>query len=367
MMAIILPLISSFLLTILSIPVTIILAKKFDLVDDPQKRPHPARLHTHPIPRAGGLTLYLGIAATILITLPWNQQIAGIIAGLTLLLIIGLIDDKLPSFNPYLRLLLLFVAASFPVFAGAGIHFITNPLWGVVTWPEFLKSQYLVFDRFILPFQLFGQPPMFTLSSLLAFFWIVTLTQIVNWSKGVDGQMPSITLITALVLAVVSLKFFFQGDIEQLKIAQLALIVAGASAAFLLFNWHPAKIFPGFSGSTIPAFMLAVLSILSGAKLATALLVLGIPTADFIYTFFRRIAQGHSPVWGDRGHLHHRLLEIGWSHQQITLFYLLLSVILGAVAILVDSQSKLFAAGVVGAVFTGIILWLNSFGKLSEP
>ena len=152
------------------------------------------------------------------------------------------------------------------------------------------------------------------------------------------------------------------GDMSQIDIAKLAFATSGASLGFLIFNWHPAKILPGFSGSTILAFMLATLAILSGAKVAISLLVLGIPTADFIYTFFRRIFEGHSPVWGDRGHLHHKLLNLGWSHQRISLFYMTVSAMLGAAALTFDTNSKIFALCLVAVGFVIFVLWINSFG-----
>ena len=112
--------------------------------------------------------------------------------------------------------------------------------------------------------------------------------------------------------------------------------------------------------------MIAVLSILSGAKLATAGLVLLIPATDFGYTFIRRILSGKSPVWADKQHLHHKLLEKGFSHQQISLFYILGSAILGAIALSLSSQGKLFAGILVGTIILGGILWLNFFGVLSK-
>lgn len=174
--------------------------------------------------------------------------------------------------------------------------------------------------------------------------------------------MPGIVTIAAIILGLLSLKLGLSGDLSQINVAKLSFITAGAAFGLLIFNWHPAKIFPGFSGSTILGFMIAVLAILSGAKLATAGLVLLIPSTDFAYTFFRRILQGKSPVWGDRGHLHHKLLEIGLSHQQISLFYILGSAILGAAALSLSSTGKLFAAILIGTIILGGILWLNFFG-----
>lgn len=359
-MEVILAAATAFFATALAVPLTIAFAKKFNMVDDPAKRPHPAHIQKRIIPRAGGLAIYLGFIAAALTFLPITQQLLGIIAGASILLIVGLVDDRIRQFNPYLRLALLFSAAAAPVLSGIGISFISNPFAFIPVLPQEWQGSILHLNQIIIVLNFLGEHKIILLADLFALFWIVTLTQIVNWSKGVDGQMAGITLVTAITLGLLSLKFYFQGDASQLTPATLAFITAGASLGFLLFNWHPSKIIPGFSGSTILAFLLAVTSILSTGKVATALLVLAIPTADFVYTVIRRILSGRSPVWGDRGHLHHRLLDIGWSHSRISLFYILISVILGAIALQSGTASKLFAAATATAAFLTFIVWLNS-------
>lgn len=356
----------AFLVTTLAIPFTIALAKRFKLIDDPSFRPHPAHIQHRVVPRAGGLAIYLGIVTATLIFLPMEKHLLGIILGITILLVTGIIDDRFLNFNPYARLTLLFIAAGAAVGSGIGISFITNPFASLQTMPLWLNNSVIRLDGIVIPFGFFGLHKLILLADLFALFWIVILTQVINWSKGVDGQMPGITAVASLVLGFLSLKLFYQGDLNQLNIAKLAFITTGASLAFLVFNWHPAKIFPGFSGSTILAFMLAAVSILSGAKIATALLVLAIPAADFVYAIVRRVSKGQSPVWGDRGHLHHRLLNLGWSHQQISLFYILGSAMLGATALLASTEGKILAAVLSGAAFLGFVLWVNSSGGLSK-
>ncbi|MBI2599594.1 undecaprenyl/decaprenyl-phosphate alpha-N-acetylglucosaminyl 1-phosphate transferase [Candidatus Daviesbacteria bacterium] len=335
--------ITSFFITTFAIPPTIIFAKRFKLLDNPLLRPHPAHTQQRTVPRAGGLAIYIGLLVAILFFTSLNQSTIGILASLTILLVIGLLDDRYQNLSPYLRLISQFLAAIILVLSGVGINFITNPLGGIIHLNNF---------------QLVPQ--------LLAVIWIVWVMNMINWSKGVDGQMPGIVTIAAIVLGLLSLKLNHPQALDQINVAKLSFITAGASAGLLIFNWHPAKIFPGFSGSTILGFMIAVLAILSGAKLATAGLVLLIPATDFTYTFMRRVLHGKSPVWGDRGHLHHKLLEQGLTHQQISLFYIFGSVILGFIALSLSSQGKLFAASLVAAILLGAILWLNFFGGLSK-
>ncbi len=314
----------AFLITSVSIIPTIKIAKKFKLLDKERI-----------VPRAGGLACFVGILIPILLFLHIQTYTIGIFIALTILLVVGLLDDRYPNFSPYLRLFSQFVAASFIVFSGVGINFITNPLGGIIHFP----------------------PP---ISYILALIWIVWVMNMINWSKGVDGQMPGIVTVSAVILGLLSLK------LNLSNVSTLAFITAGVSLGLLIFNWHPAKIFPGFSGSNILGFMIATLAILSGAKLATAGLVLLIPATDFAYTFIRRILQGKSPVWGDRGHLHHKLLDVGFTHRQISLFYILGSVILGTIALSLSSTGKLFASLLVTTIILGGILWLNFFGGLSK-
>lgn len=352
----------AFLITLISIPFNIRLAKKFGLVDDPNNRPHPAHIHTKIIPRAGGLAIYLAIVLSSLLFLNIEKYLVGIFLGITVLLIIGLIDDRVKRFNPYLRLGLLILAASCAVLSGIGISFITNPLPHLPFLPQLFSGEIIKLDTVVIPFNFIGEHKLILIADLFALIWIMALTQIINWSKGVDGQMPGITAVASITIGVLSWQLYTQGDPNQLNLAKLALITVGTSIGFLIFNWHPAKIFPGFSGSTILAYILAVLSILSGAKVATALLVLAIPTADFIYTFFRRILKGKSPVWGDRGHLHHLLLDRGWSQRAISLFYITGSAILGLVSLLIQDESKSFVVAAAFALSFLFILWANSFG-----
>lgn len=334
------PALTAFLITIIAIPFTIKFAKKYGLLDNPKIRPHPAHIQNRVVPRAGGLPCFIAIVVSIFLFVPIDLEIAGILTGLIILLLIGLADDKYKNFSPYLRLLGQFLAGIVVVLSGIGIDFITNPLGGIIHLNTYL------------PF----------LGNLLALVWIVWIMNMINWSKGVDGQMPSIAVVASFILGLLSLKLTLLGDPSQESVAKLAFIVTGTSFGLLIFNWYPAKIFPGFSGSTILGFMIATLAILSGAKLATAGLVLLIPATDFGFTFIRRLLQGKSPVWGDRGHLHHKLLKMGFSHQKISLFYFLGSVILGATALSLSSQNKLFAASFIAVVILGGILWINFFG-----
>ncbi len=354
-MELLLPALTAFIITFASVFPTIKLAKKYKLVDDPKKRPHPAHLHDKVIPRAGGLAIFAGILISTLFFVPLDKHIWGIILGSLTLVIVGLWDDRLRNFSPFPRLILQILAAGIVVISGVGITFITNPLGGIIR-----------LDTIVWPINFLGLHNILVIADLFAFFWIVWMMNMINWANGVDGQTPGIIVVAAVVIGLFSFRLYTQGDPNQLNIAILAFITAGAALGILPFNWHPAKIFLGNSGTTLFGFMIAVLSILSGAKLAIALLVLLVPATDSIYTGFRRILSGKSPFFGDRKHLHHLLLRRGWSHQKISLFYISTCVILGLASLNLPSQGKLFTVVGVGVVILGGILWLNFFGDLSK-
>lgn len=346
MAQIILGFVSAFFITILATPLAIKFAKKFRLLDDPAKRPHPAHVQDRIVPRAGGIPIFMGIVISMLLFAGINFVNFEIIMALTLLLVVGLLDDFLREFKPSIRLGLQLLAAIIAVGSGIGIDFITNPLGGILN-----------LDFYSVNF--FGLGEINFIADIFAVIWIVWMMNMVNWSKGVDGQMPSITTVAFLTIGFVSLGFYNQGDSSQLLPTTLSFICAGAALGFLIFNWYPAKIFPGFSGSTILGFMIAVLSIFSSAKLAIALLVLLVPAIDFFYTFFRRILEKKSPLKGDQKHLHHLLLQRGLSHSQISLIYAFSCLVLGILATNLNSQGKIFTIIGAGVVIFGAILLLH--------
>jgi UDP-GlcNAc:undecaprenyl-phosphate/decaprenyl-phosphate GlcNAc-1-phosphate transferase len=180
-----------------------------------------------------------------------------------------------------------------------------------------------------------------------------------NWSKGVDGQLPGIVVIAALVIGVLSWRF--TEDVTQWKVIGLSAITAGAYLGFLPWNFYPQKMMPGYGGGALAGYLLAVLSILSGAKLATLILVLGIPMIDAVYVIINRLRKRQSPVWGDRGHFHHKLMDLKWGKRRIAIFYWLVTLILGVVALQLNARQKAFTIVLLALTFGGILLWANYF------
>jgi len=212
-----------------------------------------------------------------------------------LVLSIGIIDDKLNAkskdVSPYIRFFVLILSAIIVVASGVSIPFITNPLGaGILHLNTILVSLPLLHISL-------------KMSDIIAVIWIIWIMNMLNWSKGVDGQMPGIVAISAIVIGILSLKLNPAGQGPFID-AQLSFIIAGAAIGFLFFNFYPAKIFPGF-GATALYLLLGVASILTSAKLATAILVMGVPLVDFMFTIIRRIISKKSPFYGDKKHLHH--------------------------------------------------------------
>ncbi len=348
-----LPFIIAFCISVVLVRFTIGFALRVGLMDNPKKRQHPASLHKKSIPRAGGIPIFLTFLICALALVPFSKALVGILLGGAILVIVGVIDDKFDLKSSY-KFLGQILAALVVVGSGIGISFITNPLhiFGQFTPVVMLDSWRIAFD-------FFGAHSIVVWADLFALFWIVWVINMVNFSSGVDGQLGGIATVTFMVIYAASLRFF-PTDPNQIIVVRLALIGAGATLGFLVYNFFPAKIFPGDSGSYFLGFLIAVLSILSGAKVGTALLVMAIPLIDGVFTIVRRVAEGRSPFMGDRKHLHHRLLEIGLSQRSVSLFYWLLCAILGAIALLLPQDEKLFAGVFAAIIILGGILWLNT-------
>lgn len=343
----------SFIVCLLLVKLTIIFAFRFGLVDDPRRRRHPATLHRSTIPRAGGLPIFVAFLISTILFLPFSKEIIGIMLGGFIVVVVGILDDKYDLKNHY-KFLAQIAAALVVVGFGIGISFITNPLHFFGDFPAVLRL-----DGLRISFDFLGSHSIVVLADLFALFWIVWVINMVNFSSGVDGQLGSIALVTFVVIFAASLRLLGT-DPEQVVVAKLALVGAGATLGFLVFNIYPAKLFPGDSGSYFLGFLIAVISILSGAKVGTAILVMAIPLVDGVFTVVRRIAEGKSPFLGDRKHLHHRLLELGLSQKTVSLFYALLCAILGAIALFMTSDGKLFAGILAVIIILGGIIWLNT-------
>jgi len=301
------------------------------------------KFHKKATPTLGGIaifssfflvTLTVGIFGGYLMNgnIPMNVLL-GIFAGGLILMIGGYLDDKycLPA---KISVAFPVLAALTVVFSGVRAVSVHNPFSGTV----------LNVDSILV----FGIP---LLSAIVVFVWTMVMTYTTKLLDGMDGLVTGISAIGALVLFGLSLS----PQVMQSGTALLAAIFAGSLLGFLILNFYPAKIFLGEGGSTFAGFMLAVLAIVSGGKIATALLIMGIPLLDMIWVVTLRIMRKESPFSGDRKHLHFKLIEIGLSEPQAVIFLYFLTGIFGVSALFLQSRGKLIALIILVIVMLAII------------
>lgn len=344
-LTVILSLFFSFLVTFFLTPPTINYFRTRGWIEDPRQKQQKSgnATATKAVPRGGGLPIFLGVLVPCLFFLPLDKHLLGIIAAALITLIVGLVDD-LFDLSPVLRLGTNILSALVVVASGIGIAYISNPFGGIINLSEPSVS-----------FTLFGSShSIWIISDLLAVIWITWCMNIVGWSSGVDGQLPGFVAISAIFIGLLGLRY--STDTTQWPVIILSLAVAGAYLGFLPWNFFPQKIMPGYSGKSLAGFFLALLSILSGAKLATLILLLGIPMFDAVFVLFRRLKTGRSPFSPGKDHLHHFLLEKSWSRPQIAILYWSFSLCLGIISLFLNSQQKFYFFIGMAILFFGITL-----------
>lgn len=297
------------------------------------------KLHKKIMPRAGGIVLYVVFMLSAFLFVP-DKPVAfgGLVVSSTLVFLIGLWDD-IRRLSPWTKLAVQLIAGLTAVVAyGIGVEVISNPFGSQIL----LTSH--VFDVFstALPFW----------SVFVTTLWLVGMTNTMNFLDGLDGLAAGVAAIAAFILFLVSIL----PRINQPTTALLAIILAGACIGFLRYNFHPARIFLGDSGAYFLGMILANLAVISGAKLATALLVLGIPVLDAVWSAVRRLASGRSPFTADRGHIHYLLLDSGLKQRQVVLIIYGIALSFGLIALIGDGRLKIMAfAGLVVLMAAGIV------------
>lgn len=346
MPALLLPAALAFAVSLAAVPITILVARRVGAVDHPGGR----RLHLRVTPRLGGVAILGAFFVAFAVFLPdiaphfKHKQLAGFSLAALILLVTGVWDD-VRGVSPRTQLLSHIACGVVLVGVGMGIDEVTNPLGGKLS---------LDWTTFTIPFQ--GISYHLNLpADLITVAWVVLVINSMNWIDGLDGLAGGVSLISALTIALLSLS----AVVSQSHIALLAAMVAGAAAGFLVFNWHPAKIFMGTVGSTFLGFTLATLAIISGGKVATALLVLGFPILDAIAVILKRLKSGRAAAGADNRHLHHLLLARGFSVRQAALSIYLLCAAFGGLALLTQTTRQKAVAFAALVVLLGIVLaWL---------
>ena len=286
------------LISLLLVPFVAKLAIKIGAVDKPNER----KVHTKIMPRMGGLAIYLSFFAVLFLSHEMTMQHIGLLTGGTVLVLVGIIDDK-TDMPAKIKLLGQIFAACIVVAAGIRVEFMTNFILG-------------------------GVFPLYIFSVPFTVLWIVAITNAVNLIDGLDGLAAGTSIIAAATMAISG---YATGQTEM---ASMALILIGASLGFLKYNFHPAKIFMGDTGSMFLGYNLAVLAIMGFTKsftvlsLVTPILVLAIPILDTLFAIIRR-KMNNKPIFKpDKNHLHHCLLNYGFSHRNTVLIIYAVSAVL---------------------------------------
>ena len=310
----------SFIFTFATTPVVRRFAYKIGAVDVPKDK---RRVHKRPTPRIGGLAIIFGFLVAVLsFNDDWSRSTIATLIGAGILAVLGVIDDC-KALDAKLKFVVQVIAALVVVLYGdIRISVFSNP-------NVFSTEPYIIL-------------PMW-LSVIVTVIWIVFITNAVNFIDGLDGLAAGVSAIMSMSLVFISISY------HEYTIALMGLALMGSCFGFLPFNFNPAKIFMGDTGSTFLGYILAVLSVQGMFKsyavisFAVPLLMLGLPLFDAVFAMLRRIFTGKSPMVADRGHLHHRLYDMGFSQKQTVFILYAISGVLGITAILLAEQRFLRA------------------------
>ena len=323
---------------LIATPAVIVLAAKTGAMDAPDAR----KVHKGPMPRIGGLAIYCGFMAAILAMLNFaelTQEVAngviGLLLGGTLIVIIGLIDDykNLPA---KVKLLGQILAACVVVYFDVRIDVITDP------FGDYLYLEYLAAPATV--------------------FWIVGLTNTVNLIDGLDGLAAGVSTIASITIMLVALQE------DGMIVALFTAALAGAALGFLRYNFNPAKIFMGDTGSMFLGFILAGISVIGAVKctatiaLIVPILALGLPIMDTTFAIIRRYRGGVPIFKPDKGHLHHRLVDLGFSQRQAVLLMYVISALLGLSAVALNEVSGGMSIVIVVCVLLVVFLGARKLG-----
>ena len=339
MQRVLLPFLATFLMALILTPLVIKFAKKIGAMDVPKDE---RRVHKVAMPLMGGLAMYIAVVIGMIVFLPKDRTFIAILIGATLILISGIKDD-IKGTTPKEKLVYQILAAGIAIWGGINIDFITNP---------------------------FTQGPSgFDLSFIsipITIFWIVGITNTLNLIDGLDGLAGGVAFISSFSFMLVAIKMGLG------FIGILAALVAGACLGFLPYNFNPAKIFMGDTGSLFLGYMLAVISIEGALKsvatiaMIIPIVILGVPIFDTTFAIFRRLLKGQSIMTADKSHLHHKLLEKGFTQKQTVLILYAISGIFGLFAVLVSKANSTQAVWMSALLFVVTLFFAFRLGMFTS-
>ena len=322
----------AFAISFAATPVVKAFAQKMGAIDVPDGK---RRVHDHPIPRMGGLAIFLGFLLSVVLFVDITRQVRGILLGAVLIVACGAIDDVV-NLRAWIKLLVQIAAAIIAVAHGVVIEFFSNP-------NIFSDNELLILGWLAVP---------------VTILWIVGITNSVNLIDGLDGLAVGVSTIASTTMFVVALL------VSEGNVALLLAALMGACLGFMPYNLNPAKIFMGDTGALLLGYVLSTVSVVGMFKtyalvtFVVPILALALPLFDTVCAFFRRLLRGQSPMHPDRGHLHHRLIDMGLSQKQAVAILYSLSAILGLCAVVLATDGALRTWLIVVAVVAAIVIGL---------
>ncbi len=298
-------------------PLARVIACRVGAVDVPKDG---RRMHDHPIPRMGGLAIFFGFLVSVLLFADIDKQVRGILLGSIIIITLGMVDDIVPL-PAWFKFIVQIFAAWVAVRHGVCMEWIANP----------------VFTSDV-PFLGFG-----IWSTPITILWIVGITNSVNLIDGLDGLAVGVSAISSVSMLIIAL------TLGQSNVAIILAAVVGACIGFMPYNFNPARIFMGDSGALLLGYILACVSVVGLLKFytiisfAVPLLALGLPIFDTAFAIVRRLLKGQNPMSPDRGHFHHRLIDMGMSQKQAVAFLYSISAVLGLSAVLITTSGEMKA------------------------
>ena len=340
---VLLALVVAFLISFAATPMVISLAHKINAIDVPKDA---RRVHKKPTPLIGGLAIFYGFIVSTLCFAVIDKQTMGILIGAVIIVTVGVIDD-MSDMKAIIKLLCQIIAAAIVVYSDVRIEHFANP------FAQWFGPPYIVMDYWV--------------SATVTMIWIVGVCNAVNLIDGLDGLAVGISSIASMSLLALTL------ITDVPNVALLTAAVAGACIGFLPYNFNPAKIFMGDTGALFLGFILACISIQGCLKMsaiisfASPFLILGLPIFDTLFAICRRILTGRSPMSPDRGHLHHRLLDMGFSQKQTVAILYTMTAVLCLTAVVISIKGYTRGILLILSVLLIILVSLRLMRELKDP
>ena len=335
---VVLALLVALVVSFLASPLVKNFAYKVGAIDVPKDA---RRMHKTPIPRLGGLAIFLGFMISVILFVPirGDREMQSILLGAVIIVVLGVVDDIM-ALPAMLKFVVQIVAALIPAMNGVVVQAVSNP-------NIFSDNPYWVLGWLSIP---------------VTVLWIVAVTNSVNLIDGLDGLANGVSAISATTVLVISL------IASEAQVALVMAALVGASVGFMPYNQNPAKMFMGDTGATFLGYILATMSIQGLFKFYAVIsfvvpfLILGLPIFDTAFAFTRRIAHGQSPMHADRSHIHHRLIDLGLNQKQAVATLYVISAILGLSAVVLTTGGEgkamiLFAALCIVAVVAAKVVF----------